>query len=79
MTRPRRIELRIDELVLEGVSASERARVLASLERTLGEQLAAGHHPTHSREAIVGERPASSDPATLGSSIATTITSGGKP
>jgi hypothetical protein len=77
MTR-RRIDLRIGELVLEGVAPSDRARLIATLERELAAGLADGRHPTRSRDAIVGERPVTANPSELGRGIARTIVGGGK-
>lgn len=68
-----RVDLRIGELVLEGVSPSDRARVIAALERELASQVAAGQIPRRSQATIVGERPASESPAELGRGVARSI------
>lgn len=78
MNRPRRVDLRIGELVLEGVAPSDRARLIATLERELAAGLSDGRYPTSSRDAIVGERPATANPSELGRGIAHTITGGTK-
>ena len=75
--RPRRIELHLPELVLEGVDARDRDRVVAALERELSRHLARGEHPRVSRDTVTAERPAGLGPAELGAHVARTIAKGG--
>ncbi len=76
--KPRRIEMRIDELLLEGVDPRDRGRVLASLERELARRMARGELPHASQAAIVGERSNDSNPADLGAHVARVIAKGGE-
>lgn len=71
--RPRRIELHLGELVLEGIDPAERDVVIAALERELSLQLARGEHPRTSRASVEAERPADLGPAELGAHVARTI------
>jgi len=76
--RPRRIELYMPELVLEGVDPQDRDQVIASLERELAGHLARGEHPRASRAAVTDERPAGLGPTELGAHVARTIAKGGE-
>ena len=76
--RPRRIELHLDELVLEGIDPRDRDRVVASLERELSEHLARGEHPRASRRSLVAQRPGELPPAELGAHVARAIAKGGQ-
>lgn len=76
--KPKRMELRVDELVLEGVDPRDRDRVLAAIERELVHRLGRGEFPRTSRAAIVGERPRDSNPADLGAHVARVIAKGGE-
>jgi hypothetical protein len=76
--RPRRIEMYLPELVLEGVDARDRDRVVAALERELTRHVARGEHPRASRDTVVAERPAGLGPAELGAHVARAIAKGGE-
>ena len=76
--RPRRIELHLQELVLEGIEAEDRDRVIAALEQQLSHHLARGEHPRASRASLVSERLAGLGPAELGAHVAGTIAKGGE-
>lgn len=75
--RPQWIELIVDELVLEGVDAGARDRMVASLERELAQRLARGERPRVSQASIVAERPAELGPVELGAHVARTLVQGG--
>lgn len=77
--RPRRIELYLDKLVLEGVAPGQRQRVIASLERELARRLGQGELPRGSRARVVGQGPREGAPEALGAEVARTITKGGEP
>jgi hypothetical protein len=76
--RPRQIEVHIDELVLEGVSAADRLSVGAAVQRELGRLLAerglpegfasAGEHETVDGGSF--ERSPGATPARLGDQVA---------
>lgn len=76
--RPARVEVRIDQLMLEGVRPADASAVAAALERELGRLTSAGGLPTSWRDgAIIGRLDAGSlraapgmPPDTLGVQIA---------
>jgi hypothetical protein len=76
--RPRRIEVNLGELVLEGMDARERDRVIASLRRELAGHLARGVYPRASADSLVAEGPGEPGPERLGARVARTIAKGGK-
>ena len=77
--KPRRIDLYLDRLVLEGVAPEHRSRVVASLERELLRRLGRGELPRGSRAGIASERPGEHAPERLGAEVARAITKGGEP
>jgi hypothetical protein len=78
MTKPRSIDLRVRELVLDGVDPRERNRLLASLERELAGTLARGEYPRESRAHVVANAPNEPNSAALGGHIGRTIAKGGQ-
>jgi hypothetical protein len=75
--RPRRFEVQLRELVLEGVDDRDRDRVLASLRDELARRLVRGEHPRASATSVVAEEPAAPGPVELGVHVARTIAKGG--
>ena len=71
--RPRRIELHLGQLVLEGIAPEQRRRVIASLEQELALRLRQGELP-RSRAQVVGPGPREGVPEALGAQLARTIT-----
>lgn len=76
--KPRRIELYLDQLVLEGIAPGDRPRVIASLERELARRLGQGELPRGSQARVVAESSGERAPEALGRQLARTITKGGE-
>jgi hypothetical protein len=82
--RPRAIDVHIGELVLEGVSAADRRRIGAAVERELGRLFAEHGVPEHltaagTREAVHGGsfvREHGSTPAAFGAQVARAVYGG---
>jgi hypothetical protein len=75
--KPGRVELQIDELVLEGIDPRDRGLVIAALEQELARRLTRGERPQGSQDAVVSEPAAGPSPAELGVHAARAITGGG--
>ncbi len=75
--RPQRIDLVIDELVLEDLDDDSCDRLVAALEVELTRRLTRGERPRESRAGFVDERPAGQSPAELGVHVAGALVRGG--
>lgn len=76
--RPRRIELHLDQIRLEGVPPEQRQRVIAALERELARRLQQGERPRGSRDRITADQTRERGPEALGAAVARAITKGGE-
>lgn len=75
--KSRRIELHLDRIVLHGVPPGQRHRVIAALERELGQRLRRGERLPQSQERVRSEGAPAPAPEVLGAEVARAITKGG--
>lgn len=75
--KPQRIEVSLDEILLEGVAPHDRRRFVDALERELTRLLGQGAPPRDPRGPAIAEPTAAQGPDALGAHVARAITKGG--